>query len=127
MQVGVPGRDQRNPQGMRHPKAHDPHIARCRDVYQVRLERAHLRGHPILVAAEQGVARQVVIQRKCRQTSLGFQRGKRLRLDNARLRAAVNAEERKLPASGVRNELPAERTDAIRFRERIREEGDAQR
>ena len=39
----------------------------------------------------------------------------------------MNAEERKLMASGERNELPAERTDAIRFRERIREEGDAQR
>ena len=127
MQVGMPGRDQRNPQGMRHPKAQDPHIPRCRDVYQVRLEGAQLRGHPILVAAEQGVARQVVIQRKCRQTSLEFQRGKGLRLGHARLRAAANAEERKLPASGERNELPAERTYAIRFRERIREEGDAQR
>ena len=111
---------------MRHPKAQDSHIPRRRNVYQVRLEGAQLRGHPILVAAEQGVARQVVIQRKRRQTSLEFQRGKRLRLGNARLRAAVNTEKRKLPALGERKELPAERTDAIRFGERIREEGDAQ-
>jgi len=50
-----------------------------------------------------------------------------LRLGDASLGAAVNAEERELPASGERNKLAAERTDAIRFRERIREEGNAQR
>jgi hypothetical protein len=70
VQIGVPGRDQRNPQGMRGPKSQDPEIPWPGDVHQVGSEQSELIGYPILIPAQQRVAAEFVVNWERRQASL---------------------------------------------------------
>ena len=125
MQVGMPGRDQRDPKGVRHPKTQDPHIAWPGDVYQMRVKRPHLRRYPILVAAQKGVAGQIVVHRKCRRTAFDLHLRERWLTNDLGSRPAMDTQERKLPAIGKGGELPAERSYSVGLAEAIGEESDA--
>jgi hypothetical protein len=112
---------------VRNPQAQDPDISRRGDVQKMRVERQNLRGYPILVAAKKGVAGQIMVQGKCRWTSFNLHRRERSPMIDLCARAAVNTQERKLPAAGKGGELAAQRGDSVGFAEAIGEESHAKR
>src|SRR5450755_3792450 len=113
MQVGVPGRDQRDPQSVCNPKAEDPDIAGPGDVYKIRVKLPHLRRYPILVATKKGVTGQIVVQRKCGGTSFDLHRCERWLICDLCSRPTMQTQERNLPVPGKSGELPAQRSYSV--------------
>ena len=118
----MPGRHQRDAQGVCDPKTQDPDIARRGDVQNMRSKRQNLRRQPILISAQKGIAGQIMVQRKCRRTSFDFHLREGRLTDDLGSRPAMNTQERKLPAAGKCGELPAERTYSVGLVKAIGEE-----
>src|SRR5450432_1777816 len=110
---------------MRHPKTQDPDIAWPGDVYKMRVKRPHLCRYPILVAAQKGVAGQIVVHGKCRRTSFDLHLRERWPTSDPGSRPAMHTQERKLPASGKGRELLAERSHTVGLAKAIGEECNA--
>jgi hypothetical protein len=110
---------------MCYPKAQNPDIAWSRDVNEIRLKRPHLRRYPILVAAEERVAGQIVVHRECSWTSLDLDRRDRWLTGNLCSRSAIHTQKRDLPAVGEGAELLTERCYSVGLAEAIGEERDA--
>ena len=96
-------------------------------MHQIRVKGAKLSNYPVPISAKQGVAIEVVVQRKRSQTSLQLQRSEGPLAGNLRSSATVDAKEWKLFALSKCGKLPAKRSYPISFMERIGEKRDTQR
>src|ERR1700730_12487737 len=96
-------------------------------MHQIRVKGAKLSNYPVPVSAKQGVAIEVVVQRKRSQTSPQLQRGAGALAGHLRSGATVDAKEWKLCALSKCGKFPPNGGDPVSFMERIGEERDAQR
>jgi hypothetical protein len=86
-------------------------------MHDIRLKRLDFSEHPIFVPAQQGVAIEIMVQRKRGEASFQFQGGESLLADRFSPRTAMNAKKRVLSSLSKRSKLAAECGYTVGFAE----------
>jgi hypothetical protein len=121
----VPGNDKRYAQFVRQRGAQDAAIAQGGGMDDVWLKGLQSRACALPVALEQRIEAEVGIHRPSPAAALEFANGHRSLLENARLGACMQTEERQFVAARIIVQLAAGERHAVDFVKAIREERDA--